>query len=344
MKKIGLLMGFFLFSFSIFSIKVSEIPEIKWLKNYAQIKDIEVTKVIDLNNVNTASIGAGERAVGIETYNDGRIKTLSFYLGKNRDGSYYEYYPNGDISREVRYNNGKMDGPYFEYSIDGSKSAEAVYKNDLINGTYTEYVNGEVKFRTSYVNGKKDGEEEIYDDRGKLVKKNFYTLDIMRRSTRYYPNLNIVRLERVIDLDGKVDEKGYEKNGVLLYTLEGLLINNRVISDGKAAAYGSNGQKNYEYNYEKGQATGKYLEYNKDGTVRMQTNLKNGNHSGDVFTYYPNGSIEVYCSGVYRRDIVGKCYSYDKNGKVKRSKEYNRNYPGLSTSWGIREVRLLDLR
>ena len=60
--------------------------------------------------------------------------------------------------------------------------------------------------------------------------------------------------------------------------------------------------------------------------------------------YYPNGSTEVYCSNVYRRDLTGECYSYDKNGNVKQSKVYSRNYPGLSTSWGIREVKLLDLR
>ena len=83
MRKINLLMVFFLFSFSVFSIKVSEIQEVKWLKNYAQIKDIEVAEVIELNDIETAVIRSGDKAVGIDTYSDGRIKTLSFYLVKN---------------------------------------------------------------------------------------------------------------------------------------------------------------------------------------------------------------------------------------------------------------------
>ena len=344
MKQKNLLWLFIIFSFSVFSMKISDIPEAKLLGNYARVKDIEITEVIDLNNINSKISETNAKRAGIETYSDGRIKVLSFYSGKVRNGAYYEYYPNGDINKEVNYINGKKEGMNTEYSVNRTKNTVAEYKNDLLTGVYTEYLNEKVSFRVSYVNGQKGGAAVVSAEKGKKTQKNLYLLDLMTKSIKYYPGTSIIRLDREIDPNGLVHEKSYDKNGVLSYSLEGILVNNKVVPNGTAVVYGRNGEKLYEYNYENGRANGKYLEYNKDNTVKMQTNLRNGNHNGDVFLYYPNGNIEVYCSDVYKRDIRGTCYKYDNAGKIKQEKTYEGSYPGLSTSWGIREVELLDFR
>jgi antitoxin component YwqK of YwqJK toxin-antitoxin module len=125
---------------------------------------------------------------------DGKtISTKGSYIGKVKDGR-WTYYIEGKISLEEQFENGKLNGlskvytkkgelieeiPYVQGKIDGvkrcflpdgKKYSECAYKEGVEHGDYKLYEGFDYPvIEGVYVHGKRNGEWQVRDDRGKLV-------------------------------------------------------------------------------------------------------------------------------------------------------------------------------
>lgn len=68
----------------------------------------------------TASAQEKQREVVREYYEDGTLKSETYYFNGQKDGKHNEYYPNGVKSRELTYENGILDGRARWYNPDGT--------------------------------------------------------------------------------------------------------------------------------------------------------------------------------------------------------------------------------
>lgn len=86
-------------------------------------------------------------------------KTAYFYnlsFIETVDGSYRQWYDNGNKHIECYFENGIREGEYHEYYENGNKHIECYFKNGIRNGKYQEcYENGSIKVECYYKNGKK---------------------------------------------------------------------------------------------------------------------------------------------------------------------------------------------
>ncbi len=119
----------------------------------------------------------------------------------------YAFAQKGAFDNEVTENNGKI---YFEgkpftgvlfSSQDGIPNdcdctLKASYKNGLLHGLKREWhVNGKLKFKGKYENGKPVGTHVYLDDKGKTIKKLTYHNGALQEKTLYYANGRIKKKE-----------------------------------------------------------------------------------------------------------------------------------------------------
>ncbi len=88
-------------------------------------------------------------------YFDTKIDDYIFAFDKyydNCNGTYFNYYENGQIESEENYKNNKLDGPYKVYDEDGTKILECNYKNNKLHGLYRSYnPNNVIDYECIYV-------------------------------------------------------------------------------------------------------------------------------------------------------------------------------------------------
>ncbi|MFZ4455188.1 MAG: TonB family protein [Bacteroidales bacterium] len=87
----------------------------------------------------------------VEAYTSGQIawhdSRLNEYIESLKDGTYKEWYENGQLRKEIEYSEGKMNGHYLSY-----------------------WENGQKKREESYLDGKKSVEGKSFDQLGNLLK------------------------------------------------------------------------------------------------------------------------------------------------------------------------------
>jgi antitoxin component YwqK of YwqJK toxin-antitoxin module len=112
------------------------------------------------------------------------------YYNDILDGSYREWYSNGQLKTEANYSDGKLHGMYTKYYSNGQKRVVGRYGNNVKTGAYKEFFkNGKPKLdytfnpiglhegkQTRYrITGVPLSEYTYYQ--GKLVGKRFWRLD-----------------------------------------------------------------------------------------------------------------------------------------------------------------------
>ncbi|MEI7527316.1 MAG: hypothetical protein WCK76_00120 [Elusimicrobiota bacterium] len=83
--------------------------------------------------------GAIKNGTYSEYYADGNLKTVKTVLGGKMSGSLKAYYPAGVPQLEAYYFDGAKDGDFKYFGENGKPLMEAAYKNDRLNGWKREY-------------------------------------------------------------------------------------------------------------------------------------------------------------------------------------------------------------
>lgn len=184
------------------------------------------------------------------------------------------------------------------------KTLPTTVKREQKNGVYKEYyTSGSIKSETSYIDGKKDGEEIIYDTNGRIKEKReykygvrdgkwskFYANGLLKEEVSYRENKPVG--EHILKYEnGNTKAVGIYVNGVL---------------NGNYTTFAVNGDKKSEINFVNGRKEGvEKIYFGKN--LQYEITYENGRKNGVYVKYYQDGNIEV--KGNYIEDkkmVYGK--------------------------------------
>ncbi len=155
-----------------------------------------------------------------------------YAIYNKKEGLNITYYKNGQVYEEIYYKDGFIgDGPYKKYYDNGVLRIMHTYKDKRINGLYIEnWLNGNPKRRTYYINGLANGISRVYYENGILEKESYYVNDIIEGIHKeYYNNLNIKKIctyangkknglyeewSNEVEENRKIIKKEFYKNGI----------------------------------------------------------------------------------------------------------------------------------
>jgi antitoxin component YwqK of YwqJK toxin-antitoxin module len=107
-----------------------------------------------------------------EKFKDGkvRIERQIAYFSDNHfeaDGTYKEYYPNGQLFVEGRYKRGRQDGEWIYYFDNGKVNRKATYKEGKPDGPRDIFrADGSLASKRGFADGLRDGDWITYDAKG----------------------------------------------------------------------------------------------------------------------------------------------------------------------------------
>ena len=256
-----------------------------------------------------------------------QVKTKLWYNGSSLDAmgdenasgqsvGYWQYYRNGFLRSKGTYNQlGKKTGEWLYYYYNGNlKALENFDDQGVLNGKYESYYeNGNLEERSTYLNGKFDGETLLYNINGTMMAKFTYQ-NGKRNGVRYNYNSNGLLENEGMLKDG--DYTGYYKtyytNGKIELSCE--VLKGNIVGEvtylhrnGKLKAKGSYSQE--------GKRTGNWKWYHDNGILQSEGNYTNDNQSGLWKYYYKTGTLKeesIFENG----KLKGINKSYDENGKL----------------------------
>ena len=266
----------------------------------------------------------------ISYYADGKtIKDKATVKNGKADGVYSSYSSNGKLEYEKGMKDGFDEGPERRYDEDGKVIAETIYKNGkaegksfaLINkgssdaytlnrfykngeleGEYSEIaLDGTVRKKGKYVNGKKEGVWESRKRDGKL------------EPTEVYKNGNVIKRTTYFNDDTVEWERNFDENGKL-HGIE------------KKFEY-QTGKLKQEFNYVHGKQVGKQVRYMTSTMYDfIETCYYNeaGQKDGDYSEVYVKYAGIVKLKGQYVKDKKNGIWVYkDPNGKITTEETYD---------------------
>mgnify|MGYP006281872019 CR=1 FL=1 len=261
------------------------------------------------------------------------IWSRELYAMDKRQGTAYQYYPDGSIKLTIPYTEGKKQGLSREYDIEGNIITLYEYNNDFLvsrervnrkdgeglkQGVWKEfYENGNLKNEMTYRDGMLHGYYKEYNDKGILT------------STMLYDKGKIV--EEDIDDDPEIDiENRYDSEGNLIFSgpyKKGTPIGihreyNRDGSVKNAIIYNDQGDKVSEgIVTTDGRRSGKWINYYDDGKIREEGEYNNNSKTG-TWKFYDRDGNTVQ-TGTYRGGRPeGLWQWYYKSGVILREEEY----------------------
>jgi antitoxin component YwqK of YwqJK toxin-antitoxin module len=105
--------------------------------------------------------------------NNSKLLEESTYSKGLREGVAKYYDTEGKLIAEYNYKNGKFEGTNKTYYTSGNVQSEEICVDNLKTGVYKEYFDStpaKIKIMGNYVNDKKDGKWQEFDETGKLIK------------------------------------------------------------------------------------------------------------------------------------------------------------------------------
>jgi antitoxin component YwqK of YwqJK toxin-antitoxin module len=231
--------------------------------------------------------------------NNGKVLKMETYKEGVLEGPYENYNENGTPDEKGAYANGNKSGVWTKYDSDGSVKEEVTYKNGEYDGKTTSYVGGKKRYEWNYVNGKQDGEQKNYSDRGLYNLIESYTLKDGKKEG----------ICKTYDETGSLHEEDFYKNGLR----NGICIRYRDNSkvkaeeqnyiDGKKEGvyrhFDATGKMDRKGQYVKDEKDGRWEEYD-GGKLSKVQNFKMGQKDGNQ-EWYTGGKLtktEVWENGV----------------------------------------------
>jgi hypothetical protein len=283
------LLLFLLSSSFLKSAYLGEINEIKKLSNYEELKNIEVERVVDWDNIERNKskdkvyvLGETEPFTGSAIKglkNKKNVEGILFYRNGHSEKEVYEYYPNNQLKIKISQKNDKNEGKGLEYYSNGKLQSDRFYKDDIMILCNEYRQNGTLSSTYKVTNGL-NGIKTVYYENGKDVKT-------------------------VIEVTQDYSQKG-RINDIL---------------NGKLKAYDKQGRLKAIFNFKNDSIAGLPQElYYPNGKVKYYAIAKDNNQKNPTFTqkaisYYDNGQEKENCDEV--DSGMWMCKKYDKNGKFK---------------------------
>ena len=248
-------------------------------------------------------------------YYKGKKNGTEFYYKKNilysstnykngvKEGFYFEYHPDGSISKEIVYHKGQIDKEGYEYAKDGRIITVLTYKKSIVVNRFKInrfdykdrkqkvwvkfYKNKVNKMKGFYVDNLKHGYFKYYDEdgnliniekyeRGRLVLKDKKDIDIVIKKT-YHKNRKLKTFYSY--RNGKLEgiQKEYNKDGEVISC--SVYRANEILE--KGGIMDSFGKKN-----------GRWIYYYPNGNKKRIGYYNNGLKQGEWIYYYPNAKIQ----------------------------------------------------
>jgi antitoxin component YwqK of YwqJK toxin-antitoxin module len=181
------------------TFKLVDIGYLEYHRDKVKYKNLEYTKVDNLHFI-TANITTTDNDFDIITISNLYTKKYNTYTIKSFYDKFYKYksIPNGITKILIIYsnkfrnesykidNNYKMVGKYIEWYPIKNNSISAIYtilnfKNDTQDGLQIKYHHNKVK-KAEYTmkNGINDGLYQEWDDKGKIIKSDFYVNGLIK--------------------------------------------------------------------------------------------------------------------------------------------------------------------
>ena len=99
----------------------------------------------------------------VKYYDDGKMESQVFVVGNKKNGKATLFYPNGQIKQEGNWKDDKQEGVWLFYYEDGKLSEKIPFKNDLQDGVSVFYYpDGSLSQETDFIKGKANGISKIY--------------------------------------------------------------------------------------------------------------------------------------------------------------------------------------
>ncbi|MDC7955783.1 toxin-antitoxin system YwqK family antitoxin [Fusobacterium simiae] len=280
------LLGVFLVvTMNLFGAKLSEIKGLENLKNFNEIKDTQVEKIVNYDE----TIKKDKKIYSIKNSNlfsgvvvkkeNNDIVELSFFKNGVNEGVSYSYYLNGDLKSISTYRKGMIEGPQILYRPNGNLESEQVIENNsLVSEKYYDK-NGKIT-KEYHFNKLRNGIlKKYYKDTEKMSS----TSTVMVRRDKVD---NVEKMSFIFDGETKI----FREDGTLMAILQ--------YKDGSLESLT---QKFYYPN-------GKIQYY-----VVAGDDIKDFKVKDRIITYYDNGKVKQDCN--QQSDGSWLCKNYDENGK-----------------------------
>jgi len=255
---------------------------------------------------------------------NGKLHRSGNFANGNLEGIVKEYYSSGQLYKEAFFKEGQPEGIIKTYYESGNLMSEETYAKGVQAGLTKEYYDApSLPVKTIYTmkNNAKEGKEEIFSEKGILIKEVYYVNGMLNGTAKQWDkNTKELIYEATYD-------KGYRINTETEYYLNKKIAkittyrnqerNRNVIN------YTETGEVIYQANFINNQLEGIVKSIPKGREVYWdETNYKNGKKEGESKTFYlPKKnirSIELYKQGV----LNGKSETYYENGKIKAKGNY----------------------
>jgi antitoxin component YwqK of YwqJK toxin-antitoxin module len=286
------------------------------------------------------------------------IWSKELFAADRKEGTAFNYYPDGKVLQTFTYNAGKKEVLSKEYDKDGNIITLLEYTNDFLvsrdrinrtdknglkQGDWKEfYQNGRIKTEKSYKDDLVHGYYKEYDIHGKLVLTMLYENGaIVNSRVEDEPDIEIVNKH---DEDGKLIYSGpyrnkipvgvhreYGKDGkvtnAFIYNDNGLLLSEGIVDEagnrnGKWKDLFSNGKVQAEGQFTDNRRTGQWKFYNISEKVEQTGSYNNNRPDGLWNWYYDSGALrkeEEYFQG--QRD--GRSTEYSESGDIIAQGQYS---------------------
>ena len=286
------------------------------------------------------------------------IWSKELFAADRKEGTAFNYYPDGKVLQTFTYNAGKKEGLSKEYDKDGNIITLLEYTNDFLvsrdrinrtdknglkQGDWKEfYQNGRIKTEKSYKDDLVHGYYKEYDIHGKLVLTMLYENGaIVKSRVEDEPDIEIVNKH---DEDGKLIYSGpfrnkipvgvhreYGKDGkvtnAFIYNDNGLLLSEGIVDEagnrnGKWKDLFSDGKVQAEGQFTDNRRTGQWKFFNISEKVEQTGSYNNNRPDGLWNWYYDNGALrkeEEYFQG--QRD--GRSTEYSESGDIIAQGQYS---------------------
>jgi antitoxin component YwqK of YwqJK toxin-antitoxin module len=286
------------------------------------------------------------------------IWSKELFAADRKEGTAFNYYPDGKVLQTFTYNAGKKEGLSKEYDKDGNIITLLEYTNDFLvsrdrinrtdknglkQGDWKEfYQNGRIKTEKSYKDDLVHGYYKEYDIHGKLVLTMLYENGaIVKSRVEDEPDIEIVNKH---DEDGKLIYSGpfrnkipvgvhreYGKDGkvtnAFIYNDNGLLLSEGIVDEagnrnGKWKDLFSDGKVQAEGQFTDNRRTGQWKFYNISEKVEQTGSYNNNRPDGLWNWYYDSGALrkeEEYFQG--QRD--GRSTEYSESGDIIAQGQYS---------------------
>lgn len=286
----------------------------------------EGKKIVEIN------YKAGKKNGPRKSYENEKLNRLDNYVDDKIEGFSEQYFPEGQIKRELPYVNDKKEGQGFEFNQEGKIVTLLNYKADVLTkkrsinqvdelgqkqSTWmTFYKNRALKVEGPYINDLKNGYWKFYTSKGNLIKVEKWILGVLQEDAQEVAKIEII--QKLNPKTGALVFKGSYRNGIeegvhREYDENGNVISSKIFENGIVLFEGVVDDQ--------GRKQGTWKEFYPTGELKSKGDYKDNLKVRKWEYYFTNGKIEQ--TGSYIRGRAeGDWIWYYENRQVLRQEEY----------------------